>query len=212
MIDKKKRVFVSDGDGTAAMQGRLEELGYPVVRAGGDPQDPEEAIRLSVLALMDADVIVMVRDWEGTVGGTVQFNLARALGLGVFDEDFRGLRDPASRFRAVHGMYTSETGGQKLNVGKVRMELLPPDAVEEVARVFTAGAEKYEANNWRKGISWAFTLGSVLRHVFALLRCEDRDPETGLLHAAHGAAQLMFLAQFQIEGTGPDDRYRKEVE
>jgi hypothetical protein len=98
--------------------------------------------------------------------------------------------------------------GIKHDVGKPPLDLLDADALEEVARVLDFGARKYEPNNWRRGMAVAKALGGVLRHVFAILRGEERDPETGLLHAAHGMCGLMFVAHYQLKGiVKPDDRF-----
>jgi hypothetical protein len=45
---------------------------------------------------------------------------------------------------------TSATGGEK-GVKPEAWALLPSEALEEIARVYAFGAEKYAAHNWRKG-------------------------------------------------------------
>lgn len=92
------------------------------------------------------------------------------------------------------------TEGRKDDQEKARMDLLPPDALYEVAEVLTFGAKKYAARNWEKGIAYGRVIGAALRHIFAIMRGEDRDPETGLLHAAHAICCLMFLCSFQMRG------------
>ena len=39
--------------------------------------------------------------------------------------------------------------------------------------------------NWSKGLPRVQILGSILRHTFAYLRGQDRDPDSGLLHTDH---------------------------
>lgn len=105
--------------------------------------------------------------------------------------------------------------GLRDDKSKLGVHLLPVRALEEVARVFDYGKNKYTSetydatDNWRKGLSWRSTTGSLLRHAFSFLRGEDRDPESGLYHAAHIAANALFLIQFLIEGGGTDDRYKE---
>lgn len=48
---------------------------------------------------------------------------------------------------------------------KARMELLPLDLLERVARWYGLGADKYGDNNWRKGQPQSAVLGSLLRHL-----------------------------------------------
>lgn len=102
------------------------------------------------------------------------------------------------------------SGGLKFDSDKPRMELLDSEFLEEVARVMTAGAVKYSANNWRKGLEISRLLGAGLRHITALLRGEDRDPETNLSHAAHATCCLMFFYWTLKHRPNLDDRYKGE--
>lgn len=97
--------------------------------------------------------------------------------------------------------------GIKNDLGKPRLSLISSDFIEELGKVLTFGAEKYTANNWRGGFVWMRVMDAVLRHLFAWIRGEDLDPESGLSHLAHAVAGLMFLIEFQKRGTGKDDRF-----
>lgn len=48
--------------------------------------------------------------------------------------------------------------------GKIRYDLLPIEALKRVAMHYTNGAKKYEANNWKKGISTERFIESAFRH------------------------------------------------
>lgn len=98
--------------------------------------------------------------------------------------------------------------GKKHDSGKVRLELLSPGALEEVARVMTHGAVKYGDNNWRGGFKWTRVIGAVKRHVSAWEKNEDLDPEFGTHHLAHAICGLMFLLEFYQTGVGQDDRFK----
>lgn len=103
-----------------------------------------------------------------------------------------GYVDPLARH------YADLARGQprKDDAGKPRMELLPPVALEAVARVLTYGAQKYGAENWR-GVERSRYIGAALRHVFAHVRGEKHDPETGESHLAHAACSLLFALETQ---------------
>lgn len=105
---------------------------------------------------------------------------------------------------------TFKTSGKKWDAGKVRVDLLSPLALEEIAKVMTFGATKYGDNNWRKGIAWSRVIGALLRHTFAFMRGEDNDPETGLSHMAHAGCCVMFLLEYIVSHKELDDRYKKE--
>jgi hypothetical protein len=49
--------------------------------------------------------------------------------------------------------------------GKGRFDLLPPYAIRELAQHYEAGALKYSANQWRKGIPFSRLLDSAKRHI-----------------------------------------------
>jgi hypothetical protein len=99
-------------------------------------------------------------------------------------------------------------GGIKFDNEKAQLHLLSVDAMEEIGKVLTFGAKKYDAHNWRKGFIWSRILSSLLRHIFAWMRGEDKDPETGLSHLAHAGCCIMFLLEFEIRKIGTDDRYK----
>lgn len=99
-------------------------------------------------------------------------------------------------------------GGSKLDHGKPPMELLGAYALEEVAKVLDFGRKKYAQHNWRKGISIGRLLGAALRHIFAYMRGEDVDAETGLSHMAHAMCCCMFIIWTARERPDLDDRWR----
>ena len=78
-------------------------------------------------------------------------------------------------------------------------------AMEELSKVLTFGAQKYAAHNWRKGLHKSRLLGAALRHLFAYLGGQDKDPETGLSHAAHAMCCCMFILGLEHR-TDLDDR------
>jgi hypothetical protein len=48
---------------------------------------------------------------------------------------------------------------------------------------------------------------SLMRHLLALLDGQDRDPESGLHHIDHIAANVGFLAEFIKNGKITEDRH-----
>ncbi len=97
-------------------------------------------------------------------------------------------------------------GALRYNSGKPRYDLLPPDALNELAEVFTKGAEKYAPRNWEKGMDWGKCFASLLRHAFKWAKGEDRDEETGCLHMAHVAWNALVLCSYAMRKVGTDDR------
>lgn len=100
------------------------------------------------------------------------------------------------------------SGGLKYDTGKVPLELLPVEALIEIAKVMAFGAEKYGRHNWRKGMAWSRLVGAILRHLFAWMLEEDKDPESNLSHLAHAGCDILFLMSYELGGSGEDDRYK----
>lgn len=98
------------------------------------------------------------------------------------------------------------------NQGKVDWSLLPTEPLEEIIKVLEFGKKKYAAWNWANGngLSWLETTNSLRRHLYAWIRGEDNDPETGLSHLAHLACNAIFLLYYMRNKTkyNRDDRVK----
>ena len=105
-------------------------------------------------------------------------------------------------------MTTSE--GLKYDSEKPKMNLLPPKAIVEISKVLTFGAEKYDAENWRKldDLQNRYTAGA-LRHIFAHMDGEDLDPETNLSHLAHAMCCLLFKLEIELEERIKEEELRE---
>ena len=70
---------------------------------------------------------------------------------------------------------------------KIRWDLLPLDILNDIAMVYTAGAEKYGDNNWQNlENGYERYKGALLRHLYAATK-EVKDEETGCYHLAQVA-------------------------
>jgi hypothetical protein len=101
---------------------------------------------------------------------------------------------------------TIQDKGLRFNEGKLRYDLVPAFAQEQYVSVLTAGARKYADRNWELGMRWSKVLSSLERHLAAVKRGEDYDPETGLLHSAHIMCNAAFLTQYYKIYPQGDDR------
>ena len=98
--------------------------------------------------------------------------------------------------------------GVKYDQEKERYDLVPVLALEEVAKVLTAGATKYnedyEEENWRKVPNATRRYFSATqRHLAKVRKGETHDIETNLHHYAHAITNLMFLLEKELENKVP---------
>ena len=83
---------------------------------------------------------------------------------------------------------------------KVMMELLPWPELEEVGKVYTAGAKKYGPNKWKNlPDGYQRYKGAMLRHLTELEKGNDIDPETGCLHAAQIVWNAIAMLHCKME-------------
>lgn len=94
--------------------------------------------------------------------------------------------------------------GRKYDSGKPMYNLLPAHALEEVVKVLTYGAMKYnepiDQENWRlvENPQQRY-FAACQRHLWAIRRGELNDPESSISHYAHAITSLMFLLQLELE-------------
>lgn len=80
---------------------------------------------------------------------------------------------------------------------KLKFSLIAPEAKEELAKVLTFGARKYEAHNWKKCKDLSLYWDAMYRHLNKYESGEAIDPETGISHLSHAFTNLMFLIYFE---------------
>jgi len=100
--------------------------------------------------------------------------------------------------------------GVKHDIEKAPMALLPPRALEQVAKAMGYGAQKYGMYNYLKGIGYSRMLSALLRHTFQYLKGEDCDVESGLPHWAHIGANVLMLGEMTFERPEMDDRHKSK--
>ena len=98
------------------------------------------------------------------------------------------------------------------NKGKVRLSLIPAEAILGLASVYMAGTKKYADHNWRKGAPFSEGMDSLERHYnkFKHPAMSDHDEETGLHHLWHVAWNAITLAIYSTAHPDKDDRYKEK--
>lgn len=84
--------------------------------------------------------------------------------------------------------------GRKDDSEKDRWDLIPMETVEQIVKILTHGAKKYEPNNWQNVKPFEDRYYSALmRHLVAWRKGEHQDPDSGMLHLSHAACNVIFL-------------------
>lgn len=96
-----------------------------------------------------------------------------------------------------------QMAGTKYDDGKVQYTLVPPYALQEVARNLTEGLKKYkERNNWQKVPNAEQRyMDALMRHFEAIRRGELYDVDSSapdMPHMAAVAVNAMFLLEFML--------------
>lgn len=86
----------------------------------------------------------------------------------------------------------------RFDEGKTNWSLMPFEAIEEINKVLEFGVKKYAAWNFIQdgGMNHSRVINSMLRHIFAYMQGEDKDPESGLSHIAHVGCNVVFLLYY----------------
>lgn len=95
-------------------------------------------------------------------------------------------------------MKENEDKGLRYNKGKRKWSLVHFESLEPMVEVLEFGAEKYGAENWKKGLDPKEILESMQRHLGQLIdklnNNEDlTDKESGLLLMGHIQCNAMFF-------------------
>ena len=107
--------------------------------------------------------------------------------------------------------YETEVVAVKFDAAKLRYDLLPPDALAELVRVYGIGAVKYGAGNWENGMDWGRVYAALQRHANKWWAGERNDPEDGQHHLASVAWCALTLMAYEIRNAGTDTRHILEA-
>ncbi len=101
----------------------------------------------------------------------------------------------------------------KKDDGKLDWSLVPFEGLEEMVRVLEFGASKYSRGNFMSdgGMEHRRILNAACRHLFAYMKGEDIDPETGYSHIAALQCNALFLGVYRtdLEKFNKDNRDKR---
>ena len=84
-------------------------------------------------------------------------------------------------------------GFVKHDAGKLRYDLMPTESLKAIVETLTQGAAEYGDDNWKLNPDDARFYAAAMRHMEAWRAGEVINPDSGVQHLAHAAANLVFL-------------------
>jgi hypothetical protein len=159
---------------------------------GFHPLEVTEPVNIKALAEEDSAFLEELKIVQKVNAGELTRREARV--------KLPGLLDAAVEEHRV----VSETGGEK-GSKLPRFDLMPPDALFEVAKVYGIGSKKYADRNWERGYPWGLSYAALERHLNKDKAGETYDDE-GFMHLAAVAWHALALISFRLRGVGTDDR------
>ena len=106
-----------------------------------------------------------------------------------------------------HNAIPSLAEGVKYDGGKPSVSMISTRAIMEEAKVMNYGEQKYDRDNWRKGMDWTRLIDAAFRHIYAFNEGESIDEESGLHHLAHARCCLAFLLEYENTHPECDNRH-----
>lgn len=86
---------------------------------------------------------------------------------------------------------------------KLRWDLLPMEEIEDIVKVYHAGAKKYGPNNWQNlDNGFERYRAAAARHIMAYLKGERMDKETNVHHLAAAAWNVITMLWYDKHGKG----------
>lgn len=80
---------------------------------------------------------------------------------------------------------------------KLRWDLLPLQEIEDIVRVYTAGADKYGDNTWQNlDNGYQRYKAAMLRHLLEYEKGNEIDEETGCRHVAQVAWNAIAMLYY----------------
>lgn len=199
-----------------------------------------QCMERDLAAVARAKNICVLNGWEKSEGSLIELRVALSLNKPIFDEiglpmncavneHFRSRAERIIGRVQLDGSFDGEvsvvdkstggTKGQKLE----RFDLIPVWPLQELARVYGKGWDKYPHpaeppwDNWRRGYSWRLSFAALCRHAWLFWCGESIDAcnpgcppdckiHTNLHHLACAAWHCFTLMWFERNKAGTDDR------
>ena len=126
--------------------------------------------------------------------------------------DMRGVQVVTTEKPLVNPMPEAPKKAMRFSEDKIRFDLIPPEALIELARVYEMGALKYEDENWRKGLPYSSSIRAINSHLTLWRSGQAVDADTGCHHLAQVAWNALTLLVYELTRSGTDDRIKFAID
>lgn len=114
--------------------------------------------------------------------------------------------------KEIEDAIVSKQKADRFNKGKRRMAMIPLDCHIWEADGFAYGANKYEKDNWRKGMLVSEQMDCLMRHLTSFyFDGIDIDEESGVHHLGLAQCNLAMLVNTIQHHPELDDRFTGKV-
>lgn len=115
----------------------------------------------------------------------------------------RSIEIPVEFITPIHLVEESKSVKNDIIDDKLRWDLLPMEEIEDIVRVYHAGAKKYGPNTWQNlDNGFERYRAAAARHIMAYLKGERMDKETNVHHLAAAAWNVITMLWYDKHGKG----------
>ena len=119
-------------------------------------RDKESGVKAPFCSPCEMFVLPTKDDWEG--------------------DNWVDMRDGGD---AGENKITYSSGASRNDIGKTRLDLIPPEALLELGEVFGEGAVRHGDDNWKKGMPNSVVINHMMRHLLLYIKGDRDEPHMG---------------------------------
>lgn len=200
----------------------MDPLGRPLDRG-----KYEEVLAGDFGDIESCEAIWLLPHWHESEGANRELEHAYKYTLAVYDftegelvpdltqldRQELAVNEPSRRigdFSHEPAVRLTHSNGASKGMRITRYDMIPPEALAEVAAVYGYGELKYPSGvdgpNWLRGMPYSWNLRAMMQHIEEFRQGINFDEEDGVSPLAHAIWHALALLTYQARDIGIDDR------